>query len=546
MCSFTIAGLPEQELATSSQNSYLILAEKLDLVFKLSYTLLKNIVAKKQALFCVSADIEILRTTSFANNQTYFKTLERNKKLHLFGPTDLCGDVLKTKQIRAILNELKIYKNFAGSVLILSLDANQLYHLKEQELVNLANYLKSQAERWQLTLYVNLYGPATPKLSPSLHKLGEYFSGFLTVQEQSQVTQLFIDYWISSAGVSYQKNILLDEDSGQWQVREIPPSTDVSKEEYNSAYDEKEVWVVAAAINALAQMPAVYRQIESNQALFKKAQQLTAATVVFVVTRHTDLVYLARQCYRLRIERGAWLKIVVQNLDGIVRHRDESLLLNSGVNLILYQLSHPSRFISSIESMQGLKFTRKMPPDFDFLVKNIEVSRAYGYRTMDAFCKQVISVSQAADNLSVSSVLVRLTLLPSSQPIHALRILQVKREGDLYTNFKNDIILYLSACRISDVDRALEHMFFLDVDEFFVRKSVISEHFYIQQFCRAQLKDPLLQQAQDYSTQLNQQLIIDEQADYENEDASQVADKIRALRVADAAYPVELPIKRVL
>ena len=208
----------------------------------------------------------------------------------------------------------------------------------------------------------------------------------------------------------------------------------------------------------------------------------------------------------MRKQCGRKLKLVIQNVDGVIRHQDECLFLTLGVNLILYSFSEPSRLLSQIQSIQGFQFSRPLPSSIDDVLKYSDSVLHKGYLPLSDFAKQVTKHSDSAANLGVSGVLVVLELLPRIDAIHPLHLFHVKREGDIFSYVDGQVYLYLHACREHDVDSAIKHLFKLDIADFFISKNVIADHFYIQQECRRLAREYQATQVPDYTEQLQENI----------------------------------------
>ncbi|MDI4654787.1 cellulose biosynthesis protein BcsE, partial [Pseudoalteromonas shioyasakiensis] len=155
------------------------------------------------------------------------------------------------------------------------------------------------------------------------------------------------------------------------------------------------VWLTRSAVPEGTKLPVFYKIVDDNDALFSKGLTKKSATLVFAVTRYTDLKALAKDCFSLRKKCGRRLKLVIQNVDGIIRHQDECLFLTLGVNLILYSYSEPSRLLSQIQSIQGFQFTRPLPKSIDDVLKYSENVLAKGYLPPDKFVQQVAKHSDS-------------------------------------------------------------------------------------------------------------------------------------------------------
>ncbi|MCU4677039.1 cellulose biosynthesis protein BcsE [Catenovulum sp. 2E275] len=487
-------------------HNYFLLADQLNDFLPLQNLLLSSFKSQSNQFFLLSPVIETLHLTLLTSSELELQN--RNHRVNWFNIEINSYTQFNQKTIKRLFNELYIYDGFYNALTVLHLPANQLVNIDEVALVKLLEYLDLLAKKHQLALIILITGEQLSILNEKLTHFPKLISGLAKIEDLLDIYQLKVNFWHHCLGQFINQEFEINKSTSILQL--VLPNNEPETSNINSTfYDEDEVWMVRNAVPDFNQMPANYNALEDNQALFEQANQLISGTVVFVITKYISVINLAKQCFELRKKRGPWLKIVLQNLDGVVRHKDESIFYLAGVNLILYDYSHPSRFISRIMSIQGFKFTRTLPNTFNVISEKIEATKQFGYRNAMDFFNQVIKASANADSLSVSGALVRLTLLPSTRAVHALKLIRLKRDGDLFSNFQDEILIYLGACRPSDVQTALENLFYLDVDDFFMAKAVTTQHFYIQEFCRKQLKSPSIKQSDDLAKYLSHELVVD-------------------------------------
>lgn len=497
------------EITFSHADTYFLLSEQVKLSGFLINNLLEPILAKQQHLFVLSADLDIVIDAINKPNIQAFKQLDQNKQLHFF-------EMLEVKKsyylhyFQQLFKELKVYSKFRHSNLVIHLSGSLINATDENELEKIIHYFNQQAIKWQLNLVIMSSGLSNRILTKRLYAYSKSISGLLNISRYTDTQILHLSFWHQVSGLIFDQKFKLSFSQNSFKLL---PHLDAADSELtqtdNRHLDENEVWLVETVVNSFEQLPEHYHLVKNNEQLYEVANKLTFATVVFTVNKEQSVIDLAKICYQLRKDRGPWLKIVLQNIEGMVRHKDESIFYLAGVNLILYDLNQASRFISRIQSIQGFKFTRELPAEFSYISDKIETSQAFGYRHIHQFCQEVIRHSDNAESLSVSAALVRLTLLPSARPLHALKMIHLKRDGDFFTHYQDEIVLYLSACRANDVQTALSHLFYLDINDFFLAKSITTSHLDIQRFCRQLLANTELKNEADLSKYLNHKLVLD-------------------------------------
>ncbi|MGO2292764.1 cellulose biosynthesis protein BcsE [Pseudoalteromonas sp.] len=403
--------------------------------------------------------------------------------------------------IRGLLAELKVYDELFGSTVILHINTDLITPYNHNELIEQLKLYESFTRRYQLTFIFIATGLEVVRARMLMRGLNKSFDGIVYVSNESTVKALEYDYWSHSEGVIAGETVLLEASNNKFKVSE-GSSTEAKTLKFNRDFDENDVWLVRNVVPEGTKLPVSYKLLEDNEALYQHASEMKAATLVFSVTRYTDLADLAKQCFSLRKLCGKKLKLVIQNVDGIIRHQDERLFLTLGVNLILYSFSEPSRLLSQIQSIQGFEFSRPLPSSIEEVLHHSQSQLSKGFLPLLDFARQVINYSSSAANLGISGVMVTFRLLPRIDAIHPLQLFHVKREGDVFSTVDEYVYLYLHACREHDVDNAIRHLFKLEIADFFDSKTVIAEHFFIQQECRRLKKAYKDREIPDYTDKL--------------------------------------------
>ncbi|MBB1384027.1 cellulose biosynthesis protein BcsE [Pseudoalteromonas sp. SG45-5] len=469
----------------------------------------------KNDVFIVSSQIESFYESPFSD--ALFDVYDQGR-VHSFSFTKEMTDWGIKRISRGVIKELGAYKSIENALVFLHFNTKQLRDFDDAQLMQIITKYNVFLNTVNTSLLFLISGPEVVNLRFLVRRLNKLFSGIVFIDNDAAVRVLEYDYWSHSTGVIADKQYQLTLQNNQYVVQE----NKIEENTFNNNHfnDESDVWLVQSSVPEGTKLPAHYRTVKENNDLFNRGPRLKAATLVFSVTRYTDLALLAKQCFELRKNCGRWLKLVIQNVDGIIRHQDECLFLTLGVNLILYSFSEPSRLLSQIQSIQGFKFSRPLPPSVDDVLQYTENTFSKGYLPFIDFTNQVEKHSDSAVNLGVSGVLVILELLPRIDPIHPLHLFHIKREGDVFSVVDNKVYLYLHACRENDVTNAINHLFKLQTSDFFSRQNIISDHFYIQQECKQLRRFYKDKQIDDFTKQLK-----------ENEDYKFVPDVTKNLNI---------------
>ncbi|ALS33687.1 hypothetical protein PTRA_a2614 [Pseudoalteromonas translucida KMM 520] len=497
MHQLNISGLEPfaKELQTAS--SYAVLAPQDNIVIEFVLHCVNE--SYLGDVFIVSTQVE-----SFFDlpSSTNLITAYENKQVYPFSFSAQKKDLGVKLLVKKMLNELSAYSEITESLIFIHFSTEQLESIKEPEVEQLIEYFTLFIKRTNATLLLLVSGPEIVKYRFIIRSLNKLFDGSVFIDDAATRT-LDYDYWRHSSGIFTNEQYQLVFKNKQL-IAQKTIVNEAKKHGGKNFFDEDDVWLVQSAVPEGTKLPVYYQTVKDNKDLFDKGPRLAAATLVFSVTRYTDLTQLAKHCFELRKHCGRWLKLVIQNVDGIIRHQDECLFLTLGVNLILYSFSEPSRLLSQIQSIQGFQFSRPLPPSVEHVLQYTENTFSKGYLPFIEFTRQVEIHSDSAVNLGVSGVLVKLELLPRIDPIHPLHLFHIKREGDVFSVADNTIYLYLHACRENDVDNAIKHLFKLEISDFFVQQNLISDHFYIQQECKQLRRFYKDKSVIDYSEQLTE------------------------------------------
>ena len=132
-----------------------------------------------------------------------------------------------------------------------------------------------------------------------------------------------------------------------------------------------------------------------------------------------------------------------------------------------------SRSLTMIESVQGALFSRHVPEDINVLIDQMQPLKKRGYQPWNEFCSAIASLmNNSLLPQDGKGVMVALRPVPGLRAEQALTLCRTNRMGDIVTLSENRITLFLSFCRINDLDTALNHIFPLPVGDIFSNRMV--------------------------------------------------------------------------
>ncbi|GAB0110420.1 cellulose biosynthesis protein BcsE [Pseudoalteromonas distincta] len=531
MHNFNITGLEPAAKELKPASSYAVLAPLDNFAIELALHSINQSLVND--IYIVSQEIESFFDSSFSKPLNY--AYEHNK-VYPFSLSSEAQNYSIGRITKGIIREISAYESLHEALVFIHFNTVQFNSAGEENIQIVIKECSAFAQKTGATILFLISGPDIAHYRFLLRRLNRFLDGLIFVDNDAAARVLEYDYWCHSTGIISNEHYQLSLNNNQFIVQD--PIISQSKKLENSDFsDEDDVWVVQNAVPEGTKLPVKYKTVKDNNELFNKGPKVEAATLVFAVTRYTDLALLGKQCFELRKNCGRWLKLVIQNVDGVIRHQDECLFLTLGVNLILYSFSEPSRLLSQIQSIQGFQFSRPLPESVEHVLKYTENTFSKGYLPFYEFTKQVEIHSDSAANLGVSGVLVKLELLPRIDPIHPLHLFHIKREGDVFSIAKNTVYLYLHACRENDVDNAIKHLFKLKTNDFFALQNIISDHFYIQQECKQLRRFYNGENLVDYS----QQLVENDSYKFSPDIAQNVTENIETPEFSNKARPDAKP-----
>ena len=304
------------------------------------------------------------------------------------------------------------------------------------------------------------------QLSPLLNEYRS-LSGLASLRYQGDSFLFDIAFWGSEKGMSAQQQLAVLHGDDGWRLAEEEEAT------VQPRSDEK---VVLSNLRVLEGAPALseyWTLFDTNDAVFNAARKSQAATLLFSITQNEQIEQLGRYIHILRKQRGSALKIVVREQTPSLRTTDERLLLSSGANMVIPSSAPLSRCLTLIESVQKQKFTRHIPEEFDTLLSWSQPLNLRGFQKWGDFCTAVHNImTNTMLPEDSKGVMVALRPAPGLRVEQALTLCRPNRMGDIMTIGNNRLVLFLSFCRVNDLDTALNHIFPLPTGDIFSNRMV--------------------------------------------------------------------------
>ncbi|MFJ5435029.1 cellulose biosynthesis protein BcsE [Pectobacterium sp. CHL-2024] len=323
----------------------------------------------------------------------------------------------------------------------------------------------------QCTLVVISHSTGVTRLRNMLISQHRGLYGLASLQWQQDRAQYLVSWWATERGVRANKVQMLQSDSDGWyMLKEEEPILTPSLDDDGLFLMEKSVMEGAPALSENWQL------LDDNAILVQTGMLTHAATLVFALNQTSQVDTLVKQVHSLRRQRGELLKIVVREMKPCLRASDERLLLACGANIIVSHSEPLSRFLTRVESVQGQRFTKHVPVDVEVLLTTMRPLQIKGYQPPDIFRQSVqMLIDSTLMPEGSKGVLVALRPVPGVRAAQALTLCTLRRFGDVVTIAQDRLFLFLSNCRLNELDIALKSIFRLPVDEAFSNRIVWSQ-----------------------------------------------------------------------
>lgn len=299
--------------------------------------------------------------------------------------------------------------------------------------------------------------------------MGEYRSlfGLASLRTQADIHLYDVAFWFNEKGVSARQQLIVEQNNGSWKIAQQEQAS------VHPRSDEKRILSNVMVLEGAPPLSEHWTLFDNNEALFSEARTTQAATIIFSLMQNNQIEGLARHIHTLRRQRGSTLKIIVRENNASLRATDERLLLGCGANMVIPWNAPLSRCLTLIESVQGQQFNRPVPEDIAALLTMTQPLKLRGYQTWDTFCDAVSNMlSNTLLPTDGKGVLVALRPVPGIRVEQALTLCRPNRVGDIMTIGDNRLMLFLSFCRINDLDTALNHIFPLPIPDIFSNRVV--------------------------------------------------------------------------
>ncbi|MBF7955780.1 cellulose biosynthesis protein BcsE [Rahnella victoriana] len=361
--------------------------------------------------------------------------------------------------------------------MILLLPASAWQDLNDKQFARWMSEMQASANNKGATLLIICYGMGINAVKTQLHLYHRNIYGLADLKTDVEPNQWGISWWHDPLGVEANTLYPLTPRQTGWEIHKTA-ATSVS----DQTGDDQ--WMLLAERSVLEGAPALSERwflFDDNDALTERASHARSATVIFALQGNDEVEVLARQVHRLRIQRGNGLKIVVREMNSSLRYVDQRLLQACGANLVVPHAARLSNFLTLLDDLQNLSFTRHVAEDIELLLDSRLPTHHKGYLPLPVFCEVMRDIWNHA-TLATESRGILISLRPAAgiSPQQAMSLCSLRRDGDILTVTERHLYLFLSNCQVSDVENVLAFLFTLPVKEVFTSQTFWSQELDIQ------------------------------------------------------------------
>ncbi len=334
----------------------------------------------------------------------------------------------------------------------------------ETWLLNVRHWLK----KYGATLFIMTYGNGINKLKSQLISQFYSLSGLSYLHWQHDSAQYQVAWWFGGKGLMANQAMTWEtNDQNDFEQSVILPNYSPSVNDELLCLAEKSV------LEGAPPLSENWRLLDNNALLTQQGMQTHSATLVFAFAQNEQLGEPAHSIHTLRRQRGGALKIVVREMMASLRYTDERLLQTCGANLVVPHITPLSSFLTLLEGIQGQRFIRYVPATIDTLLAAITSSQLKGPVNNGRFCEIVPTlIENPLMPENGKGILIALRPVPGLPPSQAATLCHMRRAGDLVTTTAKRVYVFLSNCRLNDLDTALGYIFRLPVEEVFSNRLV--------------------------------------------------------------------------
>ena len=378
--------------------------------------------------------------------------------LNIFIPQDDFKKNIFRYGIKRFLRELELFSIPSGEYLWIQ-QAEELFLTQDMPFaVKQAELLKEWLAARGITA-VLLFSRLSKADLSDIHLLEEELDGLCTIGIGSSGVEATFAYWRSpDSVVEHESYALALQRTGFYLATRMNAAPAPEPKSDDSRVDEypKYFCIDPSLKSELEKTPWPWKYPESYLDLYHATRESKSPTIVFEFSRSTDFIKLAETIHILRRTIGRNAKIIVHENRYSLRHANETMLMLIGTNLIIHRDIPDWRIAKTIESLEGVRFERKIDEDIDSLFANATASFKSGYLPVDEFIKETVALVFHADCLSAPKAMIAGVMRAGLNTNDVVRRIELNRDGDLLAAAGDFVYIFLYACPESQALTTIE------------------------------------------------------------------------------------------
>ncbi len=374
------------------------------------------------------------------------------------------------RAFRSLPDDLNRVSNTHNHLIVLLFPVIVWQNLSEKEFSAWLKAMSALAQHKNCTLLIICHGHVSNVLKGRLNSHHRLIYGLSSFQTDIVPAQFIISWWHNNFGVEANNSYSLQKCDHGWGIQ--PHTSGLNSA--NTLSDDQ--WLYLAQRDVLEGAPALsenWQLFDDNTLLTERGMRARSATLIFSLRSNDEVEPLARQIHSLRIQRGNGLKIAVREMHASLRYIDQRLLQACGANLVVPHAARPSSFLTLLDDIQQLSFTRHVSENIEQLLEGRLPTHHKGFLPLPTFCEVMQSIwSHTTLATEARGLLIALRPVSGISPQQAISLCHLRRDGDVITLTGRNLYLFLSNCQVSDVDNVLTSLFSLPVDEVFASRTL--------------------------------------------------------------------------
>lgn len=353
--------------------------------------------------------------------------------------------------------------NVTKRIIIMHVNASLWHQFTTEDIHIWVKKTRQWLDEHQVCLVIICYGLGANLLKNQLTPVHRLVDGLTDLHWLEDCVQYCVSWWGTDNNVSSKMILMLENIEG------ILTQSDTINQERPISLNDNLLCLSEKNIFAGIDPPSEnWHFFESNEQLVQSAKHTQAATVIFSLCSADSVERLAQQIHELRIGCGSALKLVIREMSSDIRNNDEALLQACGANLILPATVSLSQVMMMIDGVQNQIFARYVPVNFDTILKSARSIRFKGILSPSEFSGNVLSyISNTLLPDDTKGVLVALAPAEGLTAEQALTLCDLRRIGDIASASNGLVYLFLSTCRIENLNTAFAFILRLPINEAF-------------------------------------------------------------------------------